>query len=78
MNQGKVDEAIETLNRAAAADPGQGEIREHLGDALYSAGRRLEARFAWRAALATTEEADAKARIESKIERGLDKANAAP
>ena len=78
FKRGKVDEAIETLNRAAAADPGQGEIREHLGDALYSVGRRLEARFAWRAALATTEEADAKARIESKIERGLDKANAAP
>ena len=78
FKRGKVDEAIETLNRAAAADPGQGEIREHLGDALYSAGRRLEARYSWRAALATTEEAKAKARIESKIERGLDKANAAP
>ncbi|QIK96093.1 tetratricopeptide repeat protein [Sphingomonas sp. HDW15A] len=78
FKRGKVDEAIETLNRAAASDPGQGEIREHLGDALYTAGRRIEARFAWRAALATTEEAAAKARIESKIERGLDKANAAP
>ena len=76
--RGKVEEAIETLHRAALADPGQGEIREHLGDALYTAGRRIEARFAWRAALATTEEAAAKSRIESKIERGLDKANAAP
>jgi Flp pilus assembly protein TadD len=76
--RGKVDEAIETLHRAALADPGQGEIREHLGDALYTAGRRIEARFAWRAALATTEEAVAKSRIESKLERGLDKANAAP
>ena len=78
FKRGKVDEAIETLSRAAVADPGQGEIREHLGDALYTAGRRIEARFAWRAALATTEESVAKARIESKIERGLDKANAAP
>ena len=78
FKRGKVDEAIETLHRAAAADPGQGEIREHLGDALYVAGRRIEARFSWRAALATTEEAVAKTRIESKLERGLDKANAAP
>lgn len=78
FKRGKVDEAIETLHRAAIADPGQGEIREHLGDALYTAGRRIEARFAWRAALATTEEAAARSRIESKIERGLDKANAAP
>ena len=78
FKRGKVDEAIETLSRAAAADPGQGEIREHLGDALFTAGRRIEARFAWRAALATVDEAAAKARIESKLDRGLDKANAAP
>lgn len=76
--RGKVDEAIVTLQRAADKDPDQAEIREHLGDALFSAGRRIEARFAWRAALVTVDEDDARKRLESKLMLGLTKANAAP
>jgi tetratricopeptide (TPR) repeat protein len=78
FKRGKVDEAIATLQRAADGDPGQSEIREHLGDALYTAGRRIEARFAWRAALVTADEDDARKRIESKLASGLSPANAAP
>ena len=36
--RGRLPEAIETLSRAAAGDPAQSEIHEHLGDALYSVG----------------------------------------
>src|SRR5207253_6239977 len=75
--RGRIPEAIETLQRAAAADPSQAEIREHLGDALYDAGRRFEARFAWEAALVTAE-GDMAARLKSKLAAGLDKANRAP
>ena len=75
--RGQLPEAIETLTRAAAGDPGQAEIHEHLGDALYAAGRRIEARFSWQAALLTAE-ADAKNRLERKIEAGLNPATAAP
>ena len=75
--RGKTAEAIETLQRAAAADPSQAEIREHLGDALYDAGRRFEARFAWEAALVTADDEIA-ARVKSKLETGLGKANRAP
>ncbi len=75
--RGKTDEAITTLHRAVAGDPGQAEIHEHLGDALYTAGRRIEARFAWRAALVNAE-AKAKTRIEAKISLGLTPANASP
>ena len=50
---------------------------EHLGDALYKAGRRIEARFSWRAALVTAEN-KMKARIEHKIETGLTPATSAP
>ena len=78
FKRGKLDEAITTLSRAALADPAQPEIREHLGDALYTAGRRIEARFEWRAALATTEESAIRQRIEAKIDRGLTAATAAP
>jgi len=77
FKRGRVEEAIETLSRAAAGDPSQSEIHEHLGDALYSAGRRIEARFSWQAALISAEE-QAKSRLERKMELGLNTANAAP
>lgn len=75
--RGQLPEAIETLTKAAAGDPSQSEIHEHLGDALYAAGRRIEARFSWQAALLTAE-AEAKSRLESKLEAGLTPATAAP
>ena len=75
--QGKVEEAIDVLQKAAVGDPAQAEIQEHLGDALYASGRRFEARFAWSAALATADEEET-ARLKSKIETGLTKATAAP
>ena len=74
--QGRIDDAIDTLQKAAAGDPAQAEIQEHLGDALYSAGYRFEARYAWRAALATADE-DARARLEAKIASGLTQMTAA-
>jgi len=75
--RGRFADAIETLQRAAAKDPGQPEIHEHLGDALYSIGRRYEARFAWNAALVRAED-DVAARIRIKIDAGLTPATAAP
>lgn len=74
--RGDIDQAIQTLQQAAAGDPAQSEIQEHLGDALFSAGLRFEARFAWRAALATADEDD-RARLEKKIEDGLTSTTAA-
>jgi tetratricopeptide (TPR) repeat protein len=76
--RGKVDEAIATLQRASEGDPAQAEIHEHLGDALFTAGRRIEARFSWRAALVTVDEDKARKRIESKLAAGLTAANASP
>ena len=77
FKRGRVAEAIATLERAAEADPSQAEIQEHLGDALYTAGRRFEARFAWRAALVTAEAED-KSRLQAKLDVGLTPATAAP
>jgi Flp pilus assembly protein TadD len=77
FKRGRIEEAIEILQKAAVSDPSQAEIQEHLGDALYSAGRRFEARFAWSAALATADE-DETGRLKSKIAGGLTKATAAP
>ena len=75
--RGRLPEAITTLTRAAAGDPSQSEIHEHLGDALFSSGRRIEARFSWQAALITAKD-KAKTRLEGKLESGLTQANAAP
>ncbi|UUR08540.1 tetratricopeptide repeat protein [Sphingomonas glaciei] len=77
FKRGKVAAAILTLQRAAAADPAQSEIHEHLGDALYTAGRKYEARFAWQAALVTAED-DVRKRVQDKIGAGLNAATAAP
>ncbi len=75
--RGRSAEAIATLQRAADGDPAQAEIHEHLGDALYTVGRRIEARFAWRAALVTAED-KAKKRLDAKLAIGLTTANASP
>ena len=48
---GELPEAIALLERAAEGEPADVEINEHLGDAYFAAGRRVEARFAWAAAL---------------------------
>lgn len=70
FRRGRVAEAIPVLERAARGEPADPEINEHLGDAYYSAGRRIEARFAWHAALVYAE-ADVAARLRGKIDRGL-------
>ena len=77
FKRGRYADAIETLERASAKDPRQPEINEHLGDALYSIGRRYEARFAWNAALISAGD-DVAARIRLKIAAGLTAATAAP
>jgi len=75
--RGRLPEAIATLTRAASGDPAQSEIHEHLGDALFSSGRRIEARFSWQAALITAKD-KAKTRLENKLADGLTTATAAP
>jgi len=75
--RGKPGDALPLLERAAAGDPGEPTINEHLGDAYWSIGRQYEARYAWRAALLTAEDKD-KARLNAKIDLGLAKATAAP
>jgi tetratricopeptide (TPR) repeat protein len=75
--RGRTKEAIEILTRAAKSDPTQAEIHEHLGDALYKAGNKFEARYAWSAALVTAED-EVASRLKAKIESGLTPTTAAP
>ncbi len=48
--RGNYADAIVLLERAVRIDRAQAEIGEHLGDAYWAVGRRIEARYAWAAA----------------------------
>ena len=67
---GDTARALPLIERAAAGDPVNAEIGEHLGDLYWTIGRRYEARYAWRAATLTAEAAD-RARLSTKIVQGL-------
>lgn len=74
---GDVDAAVPVLERAAAGAPSDSTINEHLGDALWSAGRRYEARYAW-AAASVYAQGDVAARLAAKSKEGLKPEYAAP
>ncbi|MEO1029446.1 MAG: hypothetical protein AAFX02_10375, partial [Pseudomonadota bacterium] len=53
-------------------EPGDTEINEHLGDAYWRAGRRLEAGFQWKRSIRLGVDDDVRARLEEKLQIGLD------
>ncbi len=76
LQAGEIDAAVATLERAVSLEPQDGTIVSHLGDALWRQGRRIEARFRWRQALAMTAEADERRRLQARLDYGLDAAPA--
>ena len=68
---GRYDEAAQTLQAAVLLVPGDPTINDHLGDALWKAGRKMEARFQWNHALTFSEDAGEKANIQQKLKSGL-------
>ena len=75
--RGDAKRAIETLERAVDVVPAESIMNEHLGDAYWAAGRKMEARYAWQSALVTAD-GDAVARLKAKADLGWTAANAAP
>lgn len=69
---GRFEEAVVELERAVELRPGDPTINDHLGDAYWKAKRRLEATFQWQHALALDPPEGDVARIEAKLETGLD------
>jgi tetratricopeptide (TPR) repeat protein len=69
--------AIPLLEQAVSKALGDVTINEHLGDAYWKSGRKIEARYAWRAASLSAKD-DAAKRITSKIDSGLNESNASP
>lgn len=68
---GNVQQAIPALERAVQGQPADPTINEHLGDAYWAAGRRFEARHAWRAAALFADTAEVERRAKAKAESGF-------
>ena len=68
---GAAQRALPLIERAAAEDPTNAEIGEHLGDIYWQVGRRYEARYAWTAARASAETPTVAERLAGKIANGL-------
>jgi Flp pilus assembly protein TadD len=75
--KGDVAAAIPLLERAVAVAIDDVAINEHLGDAYWAAGRRTEARFAWKAA-SLSAKGKVSERLAAKVDLGWTIANAAP
>ena len=69
--QGQYDTAVDTLEQAVAKEPANAEINDHLGDAYWQVGRRREAGFQWNRVLTLDPDAERRAEVEKKLERGL-------
>ena len=68
---GRYDDAAKTLGAAVLLVPGDPTINDHLGDALWRAGRRIEARYQWNHAITFSDNDTDKASIEKKLKAGL-------
>lgn len=69
---GRYDEALEPMERASLLEPVDPIVTDHLGDVYWMNDRKLEARFQWRRALSFEPTEKDQARIQRKLEVGLD------
>jgi tetratricopeptide (TPR) repeat protein len=69
--RGDAARAIPLLERAVVIDGIEPTLSEHLGDAYWSVGRKVEARYAWRAALLHVDKDAHRNRLVKKIDFGL-------
>ncbi len=68
---GDYKKAVELLEQAVELEAGDPEINNHLGDAYWRVGRRIEAEFQWRRVLTLDPDDRIKKDIEAKLANGL-------
>ncbi len=68
---GDYKRAVEKLEQAVELEAGDPEINNHLGDAYWRVGRRIEAEFQWKRVLTLDPPAHIKADVEAKLASGL-------
>ncbi len=71
---GRYEEAVEYLEQATDLTPHDPTVNDHLGDAYWRVGRKVEAKYQWERALIFDPEEELKAKLEAKIQAGLNKA----
>jgi len=62
--------------RGCAARASAPDVNDHLGDAYWRVGRKIDARFQWQHALQLNPDAKQKPLIERKLQFGLDSVSA--
>ncbi len=68
---GNYKQALILLERASKIESADPVVTDHLGDALWRVGRKVEARYQWRKALAFEPSSEDRAKIEAKLLKGL-------
>jgi tetratricopeptide (TPR) repeat protein len=69
---GRYDDAVRELEKAVELKPGDPTINDHLGDAYWKVGRKLEAKFQWDHAKTSDPEHEELVKILKKIDNGLE------
>ncbi len=67
LRQGNVGDAVSLLTQAVELDPDDPEVNAHLADAFFAEGRRLQADYQWRRALALKPDPRLQATIEERL-----------
>lgn len=71
---GDYRKAVEQLEHAAELEPADPDINNHLGDAYWREGRKIEARFQWERVLTLDPDAKTRDAVEGKLRSGLNPA----
>jgi tetratricopeptide (TPR) repeat protein len=69
---GRYEDAVRELEKAVELKPGDATINDHLGDAYWKVGRKLEAKFQWDHAKNSDPEHEELVKILKKIDNGLE------
>lgn len=64
-------DAVRELEKANEQMPGDPVVNDHLGDAYWKVGRRLEAKFQWQHAKDSSPEPEDLVKIEHKLAHGI-------
>jgi predicted negative regulator of RcsB-dependent stress response len=68
----RYDDAVRELEKAVELKAGDPTINDHLGDAYWKVGRKLEAKFQWDHAKTSNPEPEDLVKILKKIDNGLE------
>jgi len=68
---GDYQTAVDKLEQAVTLEAGDPDVNNHLGDAYWRVGRRIEAKFQWTRVLSLEPDAKLKTEVEAKLRNGL-------